>query len=74
MTSEMVDAQRKIGYTIRKNFFFHSDEDIYRPTFGCPLDVHLKNTRREIATVIEDCVLFLYNNALDMQVFVLNYI
>lgn len=44
------------------------DNALFRPTFGCPLDVHLRIKEREIALVLEECILFLLENAMDMQV------
>ena len=41
---------------------------MFRPVFGCPLDVHLSVNDREIAQVIEECVLFLLENAMDIEV------
>ena len=41
---------------------------MFRPTFGCPLDVHLRIKEREIAVVLEECILFLLETAMDAQV------
>lgn len=41
---------------------------MFRPVFGCSLDDHLRVNDREIAFVIEECVLHLLENGLDVEV------
>lgn len=43
------------------------ESSICRPVFGCPLETHLKVTEREIAVVIEECVLFLLESGMDVE-------
>ena len=44
------------------------DESMFRPVFGCSLEDHLRVNDREIPFVIEECVLYLLENALDVEV------
>ena len=44
------------------------DESELQPVYGCPLEDHLRIQEREIAFVIEECVTFLYREAMDVQV------
>ena len=46
----------------------HLDESELQPVYGCPLDDHLRIQEREIAFVLEECVAFLYREAMDVQV------
>lgn len=39
----------------------------YLRTFGCSLEQHLRSTGREIALVIEECIRFLFQNAMDCE-------
>ncbi|XP_054719239.1 rho GTPase-activating protein 44-like [Uloborus diversus] len=39
----------------------------YRPVFGVPIEEHLKMTKREIATVIETCVCWLLESAMEEE-------
>ena len=41
---------------------------MFRPVFGCPLDTHLRVTDREIAFVLEECVLFLLEYGMEVEV------
>ncbi|XP_068673991.1 rho GTPase-activating protein 44-like isoform X2 [Montipora foliosa] len=43
------------------------DESELQPIYGCPLEDHLRIQEREIAFVIEECVTFLYKEAMDVQ-------
>ena len=47
------------------------DESMFRPVFGCSLEDHLRVNDREIPFVIEECVLYLLENALDVEVILL---
>ena len=44
------------------------DEYELQPIYGCPLEDHLRVQERDIAFVIEECVTFLYKEAMDVQV------
>ena len=46
----------------------HLDEYELQPVFGCSLEDHLRIQDREIAFVIEECVTFLYREAMGVQV------
>lgn len=46
----------------------HLDESELQPVYGCPLEDHLRIQEREIAFVLEECVTFLYREAMDVQV------
>ena len=37
-------------------------------TFGCQLEKHLESTKREIALVIEECVRYLFQHGMDVEV------
>ena len=41
---------------------------MFRPVFGCPLPDHLNVLKREIAIVIEECVLFIIEHAMEAEV------
>lgn len=41
---------------------------MFRPMFGCPLLDHLCSTGRQIAHVIEECVLYLLESSMDVEV------
>ena len=41
---------------------------MFRPVFGCSLEDHLRVNDREIAFVLEECVLYLLENAIDVEV------
>ncbi|KAK2571570.1 Rho GTPase-activating protein 44 [Acropora cervicornis] len=43
------------------------DEYELQPIYGCPLEDHLRVQERDIAFVIEECVTFLYKEAMDVQ-------
>jgi len=43
------------------------DESELQPVYGCPLEDHLRIQEREIAFVLEECVTFLYREAMDVQ-------
>ena len=45
---------------------------MFRPVFGCALEDHLRVNDREIAFVIEECVLHLLENGLDVEVLTLS--
>jgi hypothetical protein len=45
-----------------------SDESSLRPVFGCPLEDHLKAQNRSIAFVLEECLTYLHEIALEEQV------
>ena len=49
-----------------------SDESMFRPVFGCPLEDHLRVNDREIAFVIEECVLYILDQALEVEVHILS--
>ena len=49
------------------------DESELQPVYGCPLEDHLRIQEREIAFVIEECVTFLYREAMDVQVSLLSF-
>lgn len=36
-------------------------------TFGCALEQHLKSNKREIALVIEECIRYIFQNAMDIE-------
>ncbi|GBN86715.1 hypothetical protein AVEN_204976-1, partial [Araneus ventricosus] len=39
----------------------------YQPVFGIPLEEHLKVTKREIAIVLETCVCWLLESAMEEE-------
>ena len=41
---------------------------MFRPVFGCSLEDHLRVNDREIAFVIEECILYLLDCGLDVEV------
>ena len=43
---------------------------MFRPVFGCPLKDHLRTQKRDIAFVIEECVLFILEHAMDAEVLI----
>jgi len=43
------------------------DESMFRPVFSCPLEIHLRVTDREIAFVLEECILFILDTAMDVE-------
>ena len=43
---------------------------MFRPVFGCSLEDHLRVNDREIAFVIEECVLHLLENGLNVEVYI----
>ncbi|XP_057311102.1 rho GTPase-activating protein 44-like isoform X2 [Hydractinia symbiolongicarpus] len=43
------------------------DSSMFRPMFGCPLLDHLCSTGRQIAHVIEECVLYLLESSMDVE-------
>ena len=51
----------------------HLDESELQPVYGCPLEDHLRIQEREIAFVLEECVTFLYREAMDVQVGLLSF-
>ena len=53
---------------MRHVFVFLLDESMFRPVYGCPLQDHLRVNDREIAFVIEECCLYLLDNALEIEV------
>lgn len=51
----------------------HLDQSELQPVYGCPLEDHLRIQEREIAFVLEECVTFLYREAMDVQVGLLSF-
>ncbi|KXJ21718.1 Rho GTPase-activating protein 44 [Exaiptasia diaphana] len=43
------------------------DESSLRPVFGCPLEEHLKAQNRTIAFVLEECLMYLHDGAIEEQ-------
>lgn len=43
------------------------NDSMFRPVFGCPLNEHLAVMKREVATVLEECVLFILEHAMDAE-------
>ncbi|KAK3728524.1 hypothetical protein QZH41_011602 [Actinostola sp. cb2023] len=43
------------------------DESSLRPVFGCPLEEHLKAQNRTIAFVLEECLMYIHDGAIDEQ-------
>eukprot|EP00111_Clytia_hemisphaerica_P016710 TCONS_00049548-protein len=43
------------------------NDSMFRPVFGCPLHDHLHVLKREIAMVLEECVLFILDHAMDAE-------
>lgn len=39
-----------------------------RPVFGCSLEEHLRHSKRDVASVIEDCVVTIIRKGLDVEV------
>lgn len=44
------------------------ESSVLRAVYGCPLEDHLRVHEREIAFVIEECITFLHEFAMDVQV------
>ena len=45
-----------------------SVENRFRPVYGCTLSDHLRVTGREISLVIEECILYLMETAMEVEV------
>jgi len=41
---------------------------MFRPVYGCPLRDHLNVLGREIAIVLEECILFILEHAMNAEV------
>jgi len=72
--TKLLEAQERYHYESLKiiqkilpNLQTQVDESMFRPVFGCSLEDHLRVNDREIAFVIEECVLHLLENGLNVE-------
>lgn len=71
---KLLEAQQRYHYAaldmiqrVLPNLKTQVDESMFRPVFGCPLEDHLRVNDREIAFVIEECVLYILDQALEVE-------
>lgn len=71
ITNKIILISDKTDFCVYMILYLGESE--LQPVYGCPLEDHLRIQEREIAFVIEECVTFLYREAMDVQVSLLSF-